>query len=117
MAKNITITYVAPVAPLTGAAAEICRIFKPDNAAADMPAVAGTYYDTNVEGNGTIGTLEDFMNKMVAHPGLIAALRKAQADGSYEFEADDKEALYMGEVQKALADQGFTIEIADADGE
>lgn len=112
MAKNITITYVAPVAPVEGSAAQICRTFEPNNAAADYPAVAGTYYDTNVPGFGIAEPLESFMAKMVAHPGLVAALRKAIADGTYAFEADEKEALYFGELKPALADQGFTIEIA-----
>ena len=116
MAKTITITYVAPVAPVEGKAAQICATFVPTNAAADMPAVAGTYYDTNVEGIGT-SSLEAFMNKMVAHPGLIAALRAAKRDGSFVMEATDMEAIYMNEVAPAIAEEGFKIEVTDANAD
>lgn len=112
MAKTITITYTAPVAPSIQVVDPICRMFEPNNAAADNAAYAGTYYDTNVDGWTQATTLEDFLKSCVAHPGLIAALRKAAADGSYEFEATDKEALYLGEVAPAVKDQGFVIEIA-----
>jgi len=113
--KKVTITFTAPVAPAAQPVDQICSIFLPTNAAADNAAFDGTYYDTNVYGFEYAETLEQFMKDSVAHPGLVAALRKAIADGSYEFEADEKEALYMGEVAPALADQGFQFEIADAE--
>ena len=115
MAKNITITYTAPVAPSAQVVDPICRMFHPDNAAADNAAFAGTYYDTNVDGWTQATTLEDFMKDCVAHPGLVAALRKAAADGTYTFEATDKEALYLGEVAPAVVDQGYVINISDVE--
>ena len=109
--KNVTITFTAPEAPVAQPVDQICSVFLPTNAAADNAAFDGTYYDTNVYGWTVAETLEQFMKDSVAHPGLIAALRKAIADGTYTFEADEKEALYIGEVAPALADQGFTFEV------
>lgn len=114
--KSITIAYTAPVAPVANPVDQICAIFQPTNAACDNAAFAGTYYDTNVEGWGTATTLEQFMKDSVAHPGLIAALRKAVADGTYTFTTEDNDLiLYMGEVAPAVVDQGFVITIADAE--
>ena len=113
MAKNVTITYTAPVAPSAQVVDPICRMFLPNNAAADNAAYAGTYYDTNVDGWTQATTLDDFMKSCVAHPGLIAALRKAAADGTYTFETTQEEALFLGEVAPAVKDQGFVIEIED----
>ena len=112
MAKKITITYTKPAAQIVSPAAPICSVMLPTNAACDMKPFEGTYYDTNVEGWGEGTTLEQFMASVVAHPGLVAAFRKAQADGSYVIEAaSDEDALYLGEVQKAVADQGIKIKI------
>lgn len=113
MAK-ITITFTAPVAPAMVPVDGICRTFVPINAAADNAVFAGTYYDTNVDGNGAGMSIEQFVKDSVAHPGLIAALKKAAAEGSCEFTTEDqKEILYLGEVAGAIADQGYVIEIAD----
>ena len=112
MAHTITITYTRPVAPAINPVAPICRVMMPNNCAADMPAFDGTYYDTNVEGWGEGTALESFMNSVVAHPGLVAAVRKAIADGTYTIaDATSEDALYAGEVAKALKDQGITIAI------
>lgn len=114
MAKVITITYTAPVAPKANAVDQICRYFRPDNAAADNAVFAGTYYDTNVDGWGQATSFEDFLKNSIAHPGLIAAFKKAAIDGSYEFKTDDeKEVLYLSEVAGAVLDQGFVVEIAE----
>jgi hypothetical protein len=111
MAK-ITITYTAINAPSADTAAEICAMFYPNNAAADLPAFEGTYYDTNVEGWGEGTTLEKFIKDSVAHPGLVLALKLAVEEGSYEFETDDNDTImYLEEVKDAVADQGFEIEV------
>lgn len=111
MAK-ITITYTAISAPAADQAAQICATFVPTNAAADLPAFAGTYYDTNVEGWGEGMTLEQFMKASVAHPGLVLALKLAIENGSYEFETEDeKTVMYLEEVADAVADQGFEITV------
>lgn len=113
--KLITITYTAPVAPQAQPIDEIFARFVPTNAAADNPVFDGTYYDTNVKGWGEATTIEQFMKDSVAHPGLIAILRKAIADGSYSFESDDLDLIvYLGEVAPAVAGEGFVIEIADS---
>lgn len=112
--STITITYTAPTAPAVKAAS-ICAVMDPTNAACDNAVFAGTYYDTNVAGNGDALALEQFMAKMVAHPGLVAGLRAAMRDGEYEIEdASAEDVLYMNEIKNsgALVDQGFTITIA-----
>lgn len=109
---TITIKYTAPIAPTTEGGAQICRLFYPENAAADMSAFEGTYYDTNVQGWGEATSLDQFMKDAVAHPGLVAAIRAAIRDGEYAFETEDEKLiLYMGEVAPALVDQGIEISV------
>mgnify|MGYP003292300516 CR=1 FL=1 len=109
---SITIAYTAPVAPAIRTA-NICPTFVPTNAACDDSDFEGTYYDTNVYGFGEGMTLEQFMAAQVAHPGIVAALRVAIADGTYTIdEATADDVLYFGELKSALADQGFEITIA-----
>lgn len=108
--STITITYSAVTAPSTENVSPICRIFSPDNAAADEAVFDGTYYDTNVDGWGIGTTLAQFMSEMVAHPGLIAAIREAIREGSYVIsDASDSDVLYMKECAPALASEGITI--------
>lgn len=112
MAYTITIKFEAVAAPNTAKVAQICGVYYPDTAAANLPVFEGTYYDTNVEGIGELTTLEAYLGKMVAHPGLIAALRLAVQDGEAVFETeDDKAYLLMNEASKALVSEGFTITI------
>lgn len=112
MAHTITIKYTSPSAPSAQPIAGICRTFVPTNAAADSSVFADTYYDTNVEGWGEGTAIEEFMNSVVAHPGLVAAIRKAIADGTYTMtDASDADALYMGEVAKVLEGQGIVVQI------
>ena len=62
------------------------------------------------EGTG----LEAFMNSVVAHPGLVAAVRKAISAGQYVLtNATPDDVLYLEECAKALEDQGITIKVAD----
>lgn len=117
MAKTITITYTAITAPAANAVQQICDVYYPANNASRNPAFDDTYYDTNVEGFGEATTLEAFMAQMVAHPGLVAALRAAIRDGSYTYEGTEEDALYIAELTPALAPQGFTFEVADANAE
>lgn len=118
MAKTITITYSAIAAPAVNAVQQICDVYYPANNASRNPKFDGTYYDTNVEGFGEVTTIEAFMAEMVAHPGLVAALRAAMnaQDGTYTYEnATELEALYAGELAPALKSQGFTIEVSEAE--
>lgn len=115
---TITIKYTAPVAPTTQVVAPICRCFYPANCAADHPNVAGTYYDTNVEGWGEGTSLEEFIAKSVHHPGLCAALKQAVYNDAHEYtinEADEKTKLYIYEVAGCLKTQGFTFLVDGVD--
>ena len=111
---TINIVYSAVSAPTSQAVAQICATFVPTNAAADLAAFDGTYYDTNVEGWGEGTSLQDFFSQSVAHPGLMAALKLAMEaeDGTYAFEAtDENTVIYAEELAKVLANEGFTITV------
>lgn len=120
MAYTIKVTYKKPETVELHAVPEICNVFKLDGAAADLTAFDDTWYDTNVYGENDTEWLEKFVADQVAHPGLVAALRKAKADAeasengeaTVTFTTDNaKHALYMGEVAKAVEPSGFTIEV------
>lgn len=114
---TITIAYTAPVAPINAEpVAQICATFQPANAACDLPAFEGTYYDTNVYGFTPAVSLEEFMAKQVAFPGVVAALRAAINEGSFVIEdASTDDVLYWGEIKPAVEDQGFTVTIDGGD--
>ena len=62
-------------------------------------------------------SLEEYFATFIAHPGLVAALKKAMRDGTYEIkEVSEKDGLYMDEVKDALASQGFEIKVVKAEG-
>lgn len=112
---TVTITYTAVSAPAAELAAQICATYVPTNAAADLPVFEGTYYDTNVYGLGEGMSIEAFFNASVAHPGLIAALKLAVANGEYTFDTEDEKLImYLDEIvsTKAVADQGFDIVVS-----
>ena len=110
---QITITYTAISAPAADATEQICAVYLPTNAAADNAVFDGTYYDTKVQGFGEATPVEKFFADSVAHPGLIAALKLAVANGEYAFETEDeKTIMYLEEVAPAVADQGFVIEVS-----
>lgn len=110
---TISIKYTAISAPAAEPIAQICAIFQPTNAAADLPAFEGTYYDTNVEGWGEGTAIADFIRSSVAHPGLVLALKMAFENGEYEFDTEDEKLImYLEEVKDAVADQGFDITVS-----
>lgn len=110
---TINIVYKAISAPAADPIAQICATFVPNNAAADLPAFDGTYYDTNVFGIGEGMKIEKFFADSVAHPGLILALKNAIKDGEYAWETEDeKTIMYLEEVAPAVADQGFEITVS-----
>lgn len=110
---TITIAYTAPEAPVAQPVDQIFAMFVPTNAAADNAAFEGTYYDTNVKGWGEGMSIQEFFQKSIAHPGLIAALKLAMENGEYEFDTDDeKTIMYLEEVADAVADQGFEITVS-----
>ena len=110
---TITITYTAVSAPVADAVAQICAVFVPTNAAADLAPFEGTYYDTNVEGFGEGMSIEKFYADSVAHPGLVAALKLAVKNGEYSFDTDDADMImYLEEVADAVKSQGFDIQVS-----
>lgn len=126
---TITITYTAPTVFAKDAATQqIFGVWAPATTASDNAAFNGTYYDTNKWDKGEFPyaeTLDEFLAKQVAHPGLIAALRAAVRDyeadkkkaeptghGTYAWAATDADKLYVEELKGALADQGFTFAVA-----
>lgn len=114
MAHSIVIKY-EPVVPVDRdkMCAQICALFYPNNAAADLKVFEGTYYDTNVSGWGEATSLQSFMSQMVAYPQLNVYLRKAIRDGEYQFETNDEKLyLFLEECAPALSDQGFTFTFA-----
>jgi hypothetical protein len=114
MAK-VSITYTALNAPVEPITPQICDILTRYNNAASMEVFKGTYYDTRVApGIGEATSLADFVAEAVAHPGIIAYLRKAVADGSFEFETDNPDDIvYWGELGPALENEGFVITVTD----
>jgi len=109
---TIKIVYTAISAPTADLAAQIPATFVPTNAAADLAPFEGTYYDTNVAGFGEGMEAEKFFAGSIAHPGLIAAMKLAVANGEYTMETEDEDTiLYIEEIiaTKAVADQGFEI--------
>lgn len=117
---TITITYTPVAAIPQNATQQIFGVWNPATTASDNEAFKDTYYQTNVWDKGEFAlatSLEAFLASQVAHPGLVAALRtavraydKTAGKGTYEWEAPDGEALYIEELEGALADQGFTFE-------
>lgn len=116
----ITITYKPTTTFVKDAATQqIFAVWNPALTASDNEVFDGTYYQTNKWDKGEFALaqpLEAFLASLVAHPGLVAALRAAvraydadAGEGSYEWEAPEGYALYMEEFAPALADQGFTF--------
>lgn len=117
---TISITYTALNAPVDSIVPQICDIYDTrNNNASSMGVFDGTYYDTRVApGIGEATSLAKFVSEAVAHPGIIAILRKAVADGSFEFETTDtNEIVYWGELAHALKNEGFTVTVtAETEG-
>lgn len=118
---TITITYTAPVQFASDSATQqIFGVWNPATTASDNAQFEGTYYDTNVWDNGEFPyatSLDAFLAKQVAHPGLIAALRQAVKAGSYDWETTDDMVLYADELADALKDQGFTLATGSSSAE
>ena len=113
---TITITYTpAQTFANDKATQQIFGVWNPATTASDNEKFENTYYDTNKWDDGVFPyamTLDEFLDKQVAHPGLIAALRAAvrAADHTYAWEATDADVLYVEELKGALADQGFSFD-------
>lgn len=114
MSYKIAITYDASaVKKQERESAPICAIYQPTNAACDMDAFEGTYYDTNVDGYGFGTELEDFIATQVSHPGLIAAMKAAVEDESHKFDMsvlDPAMKTMVAELNRAMEGSGFSFE-------
>lgn len=113
MAYKIAITFDAKAVKETAEreAAPICALFMPNNAACDMDVFDDTYYDTNVWGYGFGTELEDWLGMQVSHPGLVAAMKQAAKDGSYDMiTLDPMMKSMVQELNTALAGRGFKFE-------
>lgn len=122
MAYTVTIVYTGPkAADAVDLTLPICPIYTTTNSYVDSTAYAGTVYDTNVQGFGSIEAVEPYASTGFPFPVPLAQFKMAvigtaQSDGSkkYEFEVDDyKEAIYYTEVGAQLADQGFTVTVTE----
>lgn len=113
MAYQILITFNADAVKTADkhAVAPISPVYIPTNAAADMEAFDGTYYDTNVYGMDFGSEFDDFLAAQVSHPGLIAAMKMARKEGSFTMTTLDPmmETMVL-EMNDALAGSGFTFE-------
>lgn len=123
---TITITYTPAVKFVNDIdTQQIFSVWNPAATASDNAQFEGTYYNTNVWDDGEFKpatTLEEFLASQVAHPGLVAALRAAvrayeaavkanpeATSGTYTWVTTDDMALYAGELEDALAAEGFEL--------
>lgn len=111
---TVTITYVAPVAPVARVGENIFPEYVLTGGYANNEKIIEeNIYDNAPSGLGIDFDLDAWMSANTMHPGVLLAFKKAMADGEYEFTvADDIEAAYYEEVGTALADNGFTVAVA-----
>lgn len=119
MSYSVTIVYNGPKVDTLPVVNPICRIFTPQNCYADTAAYAGTVYDTNVDGFGTIDLMEPYATTSFPFPVPLAQFKCALIadNNTAEFTIDTyMEAFYFTEAGKALADQGFTVTVTENEG-
>ena len=119
MAYTVTITYAGPQgADIRLPMYTICPTFVPTNCYADSTSFAGTAYDTNVEGYGTIELMEPFKTTSFPFPVPLAQFKVAAVgtSGTATFTVDTyTEAFWYVQAGLALKDQGFTVEVEEAE--
>ena len=114
--STIKITFTAVEAPNEAQIAQVCSCFYPSNSYVDTDPYDGTVYDTNVPGFGTWEGLVDYLSKITNAPNILIMFKAAVRDGEVEFEeSDPKQVEYYKELGVALADNGFTVEVADSE--
>ena len=121
---TVTIKYTAPVEAAGQLKSTIAPQFALGQSYVDEEAfrkdIPESAYSKNVWENGHFimaESLEEYFATFIAHPGLVAALKKAMRDGTYKIEeVSEKDGLYMDEVKDALASQGFEIKVVKAEG-
>lgn len=129
MAYNVKITYAGPAVPeAERAVSPISGTYAPTNSYTETVAYDGTVYDTNVRGWGSIDIPEPYASTSFPFPVPMAQFNVAVIgedvmgdDGEptgekfIEFEVETYEqAFYYMETGKALAGQGFTVEVTKA---
>ncbi|MCM1226418.1 MAG: hypothetical protein NC320_03205 [Clostridium sp.] len=126
MAYTITITYKSPAAPdRIDFVSPICSFYSPDNSYVDTKAYEGTVYDTNTKGFGKIDLMEPYASTSFPFPVPLAQFKLATVGTDVkesgvvvgkkvEFTVDTyMEAYWYAEAGRQLADQGFTVTIAE----
>lgn len=131
MTYNVTIQYTIPNPAVEIEAiptAQICPTFPLAGSYIDTPAYAGTIYDTNVEGWGTIPAVEPYASTGIPVPGVLGQLKlpvnalatkvEDEETGAITYELkfdveDYKEANYFAQLAPAVKEQGITITVAD----
>lgn len=126
MAYTVTIVYAGVQAPTTVPfVSPICATYVPTNSYVDTPAYAGTVYDTNVKGFGTIDLMDPYADTSFPFPVPLAQFKLAtigtdvlddndQPTGAktVTFTVEDyADAFWYMEAGKALKDQGFTVTV------
>lgn len=117
MAFTVTITYTGPNPENIRFVYPICPVYYPDNSYVDTAAYDGTVYDTNVKGFGKIDVKEPFKTTSFPFSVPMAQFKVAAlgTSGTLEFTVDTQtEALWYKQIGDQLADQGFTVAIAEA---
>ena len=123
MAYTVKIVYAGVPAPTNiPFVSPIASLYVPSNSYVDTPAYAGTVYDTNVEGFGQLNIMEPYATTSFPFPVPLAQFKLAVVgtdgdDGKeVEFTVDSyEEAFWYMEAGKALADQGFTVTVTEAE--
>lgn len=114
-AKTITITYVKPTAPAGREATSISPIFKTPETYADTTAFAGTVYDTNVAGFGSLPLAFPYDETSFPYPIPLAQFQAAMVgtSGTVTLTSDDDMVVnYYIAAGKLLASQGFTVTVS-----
>lgn len=117
MAYTIKISYTAGKSDFINQLVDsISRIFYPGHSYLDNPNFPDAGFNKNVTGFGSGMTADAFINSSCAHPGVIAHLKQAAANGSVEFTLDDADkAAYYVELGTALADEGYAIVVKNGE--
>lgn len=129
---KVTIKYAGPTSPESiRFASPVCSCFTPCNSYVDTAAYAGTVYDTNVKGFGSIDLMEPYASTAFPFPVPLAQFKlavigedvvgksgKATGEKQVVFEvASYMEAFWYIQAGAALADQGFTVTAEEATAE
>lgn len=118
MSYTVNIAYAGPAVETIPFVTPICRLFVPQNSYADTAAYAGTVYDTNVDGFGTINLMEPYATTSFPFPVPLAQFKIAAVGGTpVEFTVDTyQEAFWYMTAGEQLKEQGFTVTVTEDEG-